>query len=214
MVHGPNLGIMELYRPQTTMTWVALNLCLGGMMVRMVTFLMCLNGLVLAQTPLERAAKRGDLAKTKALLAKGADVNGVDLDSLWVHTPLIAAASSGREQVVGLLLSKGADPNLYNGAGSTALLYAIQRSKSPSMVRALLEAKANIEQPTDDGTNRTPLIWAILGNQPEIVAILLDHGAKVDVVMENPISQERHSAIELAEKRGHPAIVEMLKAPR
>ena len=62
------------------------------------------------------AAKSGDLAAVKTLLAKGADVNAKDGDGL---TALIAAAGEGQLEVVRLLLNKGADANKDHGGRDT-----------------------------------------------------------------------------------------------
>jgi ankyrin repeat protein len=66
-----------------------------------------LSGIAAAE-PLHEAAKEGDLAKVKSLIAEGSDANIADENGT---TSLHWAADRGYKDVVELLISKGADVN-------------------------------------------------------------------------------------------------------
>jgi ankyrin repeat protein len=79
------------------------------------------------------AARVGDLASTKLLVAAGANVNDQDARGVSV---VVLAAHSGFREVVEFLLQNGADPNSAT-AGFTALHEAIMR-RDEALVRTLL----------------------------------------------------------------------------
>ncbi len=169
------------------------------------------SGWLLGQTELEKAAKRDRAEEVVRLLEKGADPNQTDPESVWEMTPLIAAARSGSAKAAAALLKAGADPNRYDAAGSTALIWSIKRDHHSILV-LLLEAEAKTEMATDDGSNRTPLIWAILNKREASVAALLAHGADARATFKPPFGEERKSCLQIARERSSPAIVEMLEA--
>lgn len=86
------------------------------------------------------AAGRGDLARVKALLAEGADVNA--RDEMGV-TPLMQASLAGNTDVVRFLLDKGADLNRQNKIGMTALTAAASGGKF-EIVKLLLASGADL----------------------------------------------------------------------
>lgn len=72
-------------------------------------------------TPLDIAAKRGDVAVAKVLLEAGAQV---DFATGRVVTPLLYACDKGREDVLQVLLDAGANPSLATNDGITPLMNA------------------------------------------------------------------------------------------
>jgi ankyrin repeat protein len=84
-------------------------------------------------TPLMFAARVGDLASAKLLVASGANVNDQDA---WGISVVTLAAHSGFLDLVEFLLDQGADPNT-SAAGFTPLHEAIMRRDEP-LVRTLL----------------------------------------------------------------------------
>lgn len=88
-------------------------------------------------------------------------------------TLLMKAVLYGSAQDVRTLLEKGDDPNARNGAGATALMWAVEDAEK---TRLLLDHGADINARSDDG--RTALIIAAghVGSAP-VVRLLLDRGA-------------------------------------
>lgn len=73
-------------------------------------------------------------------------------------------------------LSEGADPNSRDEDGWTPLHHAARDSKTPEVVKALLDAGANPD--ARDKRGRTPLHLAATRETPEVVKVLLvDAGA-------------------------------------
>ena len=93
-------------------------------------------------TALMFAARVGDLASAKLLVAAGANVNDADA---WGVSATVLAAHSGYGELVEFLLEKGADPNAA-AAGFTALHVAIMR-RDEKMVSALLAHGADPNAP-------------------------------------------------------------------
>ena len=86
------------------------------------------------------AARSGDAASTRRLLAAGADPNGVNNIGT---TALHEAAREGHVEVVRALLAGGASVNLADYGGGTALLYAAGEGHT-DIVKELLAAHADV----------------------------------------------------------------------
>src|SRR3989338_5994357 len=69
-------------------------------------------------TPLQMAARSGDIEAAHKLIEQGADVNAKDNNG---QTPLHWAASNGNKEAAELLISKGADVNAKDNNGQTPL---------------------------------------------------------------------------------------------
>ena len=139
-------------------------------------------------TPLLFAARVGDRESAALLLAAGADVN--DVAPLGTSA-LTVAVHSGNAPVASLLLEKGAEPN-HAAAGYTAL-HAALLHRDASLVKQLLEHGADPNAPVTMATptrrdsvdfyidssyvGATPAWLAARFNEPEILRLLLDHGA-------------------------------------
>ena len=109
------------------------------------------------------AARAGDLASAKLLVAAGASVNDKDA---WGVSPLVLAAHSGFESLVDFLIEAGADVNAAD-AGFAALHEAILR-RNEHMVAALLAHGADPNAPlrTWTPTRRSSKDWNFY---PELV---------------------------------------------
>ncbi|MCB1127197.1 MAG: ankyrin repeat domain-containing protein, partial [Verrucomicrobiae bacterium] len=132
-----------------------------------------------AQTPLHLAALRGFVSLAELLVSEGADVNYQwDSGHGKSVTPLWRAAQYNHEAMARFLLEHGADPNLAgkgvlpNPEPSTPLTVA----SSASMVQLLLKHGAD---PNADNSAR--LMKAIRYRQIDVLRVLLDAGAKVNV---------------------------------
>ena len=144
-------------------------------------------------TALLFAARVGDLESAKLLVAAGANVNDADA---WGVSATAMAAHAGFTALVTWLLDRGADPNAA-AAGFTALHAAIMR-RDTRMAAALLEHGADANAPLTAWTptrrssrdhnfapelvGATPFWLASRFNQPDVMRLLLDHGANALVV--------------------------------
>ncbi len=99
-------------------------------------------------SPLMEAAFKGDMAKLKKLLTKGADINDRDNDR---STPLMVAASQGHAAIVRELLARGADINVQNKYGWTPLMLATA-AKHTEIIKLLLSKGADPEISKQDGS--------------------------------------------------------------
>jgi len=92
---------------------------------------------------------------------------------------LMMAANNGDLSQVQKLLREGSDPNEHTDSGKTALHYATQ-SKNVSVVKALIQAGANVNAKATG--NVTPLMLSLdmAFGQPEIALALIRAGADVN----------------------------------
>jgi ankyrin repeat protein len=90
------------------------------------------------------AARKGDVAAVKSLLAKGADVNA---KTRYNQTPLMFAAQQGHIEIVKLLLEAGADVNVTDTFYKfvTAVSVAAERGHA-EVVKLLLEKGAKSKE--------------------------------------------------------------------
>ena len=90
-------------------------------------------------TLLHHTAMKGELAKARLLVDRGADIDAVDED--YRSTPLGVAVREGQREVVDLLLERGADPNVSGAPWSTPLAWARKRGHA-NLVEVLRDAGA------------------------------------------------------------------------
>jgi ankyrin len=147
-------------------------------------------------TPLLFAARVGDVASAKVLLAAGADPNDALPDGT---SALVLAAHSGQGDVAALLLDGGADPNAY-ATGYTALHAAVLRS-DVALVKALLAHGVDPDMRIARGTplrrdttdfnlpatliGSTPYLLAARFLEPEIMRALVAAGADQTLTLPN-----------------------------
>jgi ankyrin repeat protein len=157
--------------------------------------------------PIVDAARRGDAAGVRALIAKKADVNaaapdgstalhwaaerddlgvieallkaGARADAKTRHgvTPVSLSALNGSGGAIARLLAAGADPNSTMN-GETALMTAARAGRVEAL-RALLAAGADVSTRVGS-TGQTPLMWAASRNNAEAVRLLLEAGVELN----------------------------------
>ena len=164
--------------------------------------------------PLVAAARAGDCAGVRDLLAAGAEVDAPAADGAtalhWaVHRdlpelvgllidaganvsvanrygvqPIALAATNGSAAVLRRLLDAGADPNAAMPGGETALMTAA-RAGPPDAVRVLLAAGAD-PNARDDAGGQTAVMWAAARNNVPAVHVLAELGADLHVRTAGP----------------------------
>jgi ankyrin repeat protein len=153
------------------------------------------------KTLLHMAALQKDEDQIIMLLEDGADVDGRS-ERGW--TPLHLAATTGKESIAKLLVEHGADVNLESDVGFSPLDDAILGGHSPieeflrkhgakTTLRGVLRMgkgdRHYVEQHVSDWADvnkrttaiGTPLRGAIFLDRPEIVALLIEHGADIEM---------------------------------
>jgi ankyrin repeat protein len=121
------------------------------------------------------AVRSGDVELVRMLTAAHADVN---IANRYGVKPLSLAAVTGDPAMVEVLLKAGADPNTANPEGETALMTA-SRSGSLPVVKQLIARGANVNA-RENWLQETALMWAAAENHADVVAALIDAGAKPD----------------------------------
>jgi ankyrin repeat protein len=133
-------------------------------------------------TPLNTAAEHGHLEVMRPLLAYGANPNlacpGDQASTVNGQAPMHSAAIRGDVETLRLLLDKGALLNLQSKAG-TPLCWAVRGEHLPA-VEFLLQCRAQPNLPSSDQA-MTPLHWAAILGQPDLLALLLKHGASNNI---------------------------------
>ncbi|KAL4883563.1 ankyrin repeat-containing domain protein [Aspergillus karnatakaensis] len=89
-------------------------------------------------------------------------------------TPLLLAVEQSFAEEAQMLLKSGADPN-QQVADTTILIHAIRGHASTALIEVLLSAGCDSNKKDNHG--KTALCEAVQTNQPDIVTVLLDHGA-------------------------------------
>lgn len=110
----------------------------------------------------------------RALIRAGADPNALDADG---RTPLVAYGLADAESVQ-QLSAAGIDVNAAIHGSPTLLVKAITRGASPGVIRALLEAHANVNAPAEK--MNSPLHHAVRARRADVIPLLLQFGASRD----------------------------------
>lgn len=127
--------------------------------------------------PLSEAAKAGDLAKVRELLAGGA--NHLESDhGGW--TPFIRACEHGHLEIAKLLLEKGSGPNDTSGFGWSALGQASEGGHL-DVVKWLISVGADVNL-IKNSDKVTPLWQAIVHGHVAVAEELRSNGADIAIV--------------------------------
>ena len=148
------------------------------------------------ESPLHFAAKKGDVRIVKSLLDAGADTDAkVSRKGTPLHgTPLHVAASFNHVEVIKLLLQTGTDVDIRSGNfrgntnfltnnGYTPLHRAIDAGRFEA-AECLIQAGADVNMGETETEDRfTPLISAVEKRHLNIIKLLLDNNADVNLPM-------------------------------
>lgn len=128
-------------------------------------------------TELHDAAEAGDVERTKALIASGADLEATT--RIGAYTPLHLAAAAGRSGTVQALLDAGANPHATTETGDVVALHFAAAAGSVEAVEALIAAGADVDA-LESERGQTPLIFAISRNRLGAIEALIAAGADVE----------------------------------
>ena len=117
-----------------------------------------------------------DLDTAKLLLQNGASAK---LPNRYGVAPLSIAAGNANAAMIAALIDAGADPNAPDPAGETPLM-AVARVGSVDAATVLLDRGAHVEA-TDPAFKQTALIVAVRENHPDVVKLLIDRHADVNL---------------------------------
>ena len=151
----------------------------GERMSRVISFSAVLGTLALwyiasaaaAEFSLHDAARAGDIAQVRHLLASGAEV---DLPEL-IDTPLHVAAAANRVEIALLLIAAGADIERPGVLGTP--LHIAATTGSVDVAKVLIANGADVEA---FGYGRTPLTYAAEHGHVDIAVALIAAGADVE----------------------------------
>ncbi|KAK1690156.1 hypothetical protein BDP55DRAFT_544336 [Colletotrichum godetiae] len=129
-------------------------------------------------TPLVTAAKLGHFDTAKTLLLGGAYV---DARSDFHHhrTPLAFAVAQGRLDLVSLFLEHGASINVLDEDALTPVAIA-SRENQASIVKLLVEERPDTRLDTIDAKGHSPLSFAAMRGDLDMLQLLSDKGALID----------------------------------
>lgn len=127
--------------------------------------------------PVADAARAGDLARVRSLIAEGQDVNDALGDGM---TALHWAAELENPEMAGLLLASGASLSAGTRIGSFTPLHVAARAGARSVALLLLAAGADPNARATT-TGATPLHLAAESGDAEMIRALVVDGADVDV---------------------------------
>ena len=128
-------------------------------------------------TALHHAAIRGDAEMVSVLLYAGANVRATT--RLGGYTALHLASQRGHEAVIERLIKSGANPNLATVTGATPLMLAAA-SGHVAAVKQLAAQQADLNA-RERANDQTALMFAAAFDRPEVVKLLIEVGADVQL---------------------------------
>ncbi|KAL7293471.1 hypothetical protein TKK_0013229 [Trichogramma kaykai] len=169
-------------------------------------------------THFHAACKSGCIEVAEKFLELGQDPNLLVPET--DDSPLHLALANGRNLVVQLLLRNGADPNLTNAKGHTPLHLICKQEYlndcSELFFEIIDEQHQTVQVNARDNLGRTPLEWAVANLLPNVIDVLLDHGADLSSFVfpsENHFNESPYENLscKLDPASGKLAVVEHLK---
>jgi ankyrin repeat protein len=154
---------------------------------------------------LVNAVRSGNAAAVEDLLAAGANINSQPDISGFEYTPLQWAIMHDRSAILERLLAENPDYGVTDNNGY-GLVHTAVNHKKPECLKILTAAAAPLDTP---GTlcGRTPLYYAVVDNQPEMIEWLLGHDCDPKVV-----DGEGNTLLHKAAFFGHAAVCKVLLA--
>ena len=116
-------------------------------------------------SPLLLACYRGNTEVAEFLIENVKNIDDISPEG----TALVACIYKGDQKMSELLLKKGANPNVQNGNGTTALMYAVQ-NQNIDLVKLLLNNEAN--KNIKDKQGKTAFEYAVFTKNKQIINLL------------------------------------------
>ncbi len=154
------------------------------------------SALAAATTPMDE--EQAEILRFRTLFDRSPDLMDAPVDG---QTPLFRAAAKGQLSMVKAMIGWGADVNANRSAGCETALHAASGAGHPTVVEALLDAKADPNPNSAQG--RTPLSAAAGLGYAAVVETLLERGAK-------PGLEPAHAALFAAVEAGRTNLIERL----
>jgi ankyrin repeat protein len=200
----PGVLIAALTQPndETTQTLLELLLDAGA----------DVNGALEGRVPLALALQARDLPIVELLLERGAE-------PARVQYPLRLAVASDLEPVakLELLLDRGVDPREPGIVGQVG--YSLEDEEASEVAQRLLKAGAAVDDwtPGQEDARWNALAWAIVKRNTELVAVLLEHGARSDFTIARMVHNSGPAMVgmtpaDLAEQAALKSFVPRLRA--
>src|SRR4029450_10892077 len=158
------------------------------------------RGSAAGDSPFVEAARKGDIATVRTLIAKKADRNEQARDG---STALLGAAYNAALPMAQALIAAGARTNTANKYGVTPLLQASRTGAAP-VVQALLRAGADSKLAPPEG--EPPLMAASYAGSIDTVRLLLETGVDVNATD----TYQKQTALMWAATEGHTEVVKAL----
>jgi ankyrin repeat protein len=160
--------------------------------------------------PLAYAAAYGNLDIVKAILARGADING---QVAYGDVPLIKAAEHDNREIIKHLLERGADVNRPNAFGVSPFI-GFCAGDDVELVQLALQHGGKVNEAYVSQTsqnhgkkNYTALQTAVAYGKTDVVKLLLANGGDPSIKDESG-----KTCLDLAQEKNHTDIVGLLKA--
>jgi len=179
----------------TVLHWAAINnrLEIARFFITQGAVIDALGGDLVA-TPLHWAIREGHLQMVVLLMQNGADPGVRDSDGCAaVHV----AVSCGYSNIVSYLIAKGTDSNLFDANGKTPLMWSAWRTFGVDPTRSLISLHASVNQ-KDLQYRNTPLHWACMSQNTNVIGILLRAGADIEAT-----NSAGETALDIANQKGN-----------
>jgi len=132
------------------------------------------------QSPLHLAAQKNRPKIAKLLIDNGAKI---DMKDNYPKTPLLYAAEENNLEVSKVLIENGCDVNAEDDIGCTSLHY----TRDANIAKLLIEKGADVNKKDNDGI--TPLCYAVFGQEPQMVDLLVRSGSDVNIKVKTGVGE-------------------------
>ncbi len=132
---------------------------------------------------IEKAVENGDLETLEKFIDNGGNIN---CSGKWKQTLLMKAIQNNQEEIALYLIERKADLNKIDDDNGTALLRAIRNDYNHIIIQLLKNgANVNFKSTGPIYHGITPLIAACQKNNMQMIELLLEKGADINIFSDN-----------------------------